>query len=140
MTHTNEACGQTPRLLLIVREKRQADVTKIVYKIVDEEEWREAQRSGCYRGSADDHRDGFIHLSFAEQVESTAARHFRHRSGLLLIAFAAGSLGEALRLETSRGGALFPHLYSALPPSAALWERPMALDGNGIPRAAGDLA
>jgi uncharacterized protein (DUF952 family) len=118
----------------------QAGVTKIVYKIVDEEEWREAQRIGCYSGSADDHRDGFIHLSFAEQVEGTAARHFRNRSGLLLIAFAAETLGEALRLETSRGGDLFPHLYSTLPPSAALWERPMTLGIDGIPRPAGDIA
>jgi uncharacterized protein (DUF952 family) len=118
----------------------QGDVTKIVYKIVDQEEWRKAQQSGCYEGSADDHRDGFIHLSFADQVESTAARHFRNRSGLVLVAFAAETLGEALRLETSRGGALFPHLYSALPPSAALWERPMTLDGNGVPRPSGDLA
>ena len=112
-------------------------MSQIVYKIIDEADWLEAQRSGTYRGSADDMRDGFIHLSLEDQVEGTAARHFKNRSGLLLVAFRADTLGEALRFEPSRGGALFPHLYAALPIAAALWERPMMLGEDGVPRADG---
>jgi uncharacterized protein (DUF952 family) len=115
-------------------------VTNVVYKIVDELEWRRAQTAGSYQGSADDRRDGFIHLSFADQVEATAARHFRNRQGLLIVAFQQDALGDALRLETSRGGALFPHLYSALPVEKALWARAMPPGPDGVPRAAGDLA
>ncbi|MGE5266028.1 MAG: DUF952 domain-containing protein [Deltaproteobacteria bacterium] len=109
----------------------------LVYKIVDEREWRQAQLRGCYQGSDDDRRDGFIHLSFGGQVAGTAARHFRNRGGLLLIAFSSEALGEALRFEPSRGGALFPHLYADLPTSAALSEQPMTLDADGIPQASG---
>jgi uncharacterized protein (DUF952 family) len=112
-------------------------VSKIVYKIVDEADWRAAQRSGFYHGSADDQRDGYIHLSFAEQVEGTAARHFANRSGLLLIAFVAEKLGDALRLERSRGGALFPHLYAELATANALWEHRMIVGDDGVPRAPG---
>jgi uncharacterized protein (DUF952 family) len=112
-------------------------VTDLVYKIVDEHEWREAQRSGFYRGSSDDQRDGYIHLSFVEQIEGTAARHFKNRRGLLLIAFPAKTLGDALRLETSRGGAMFPHLYAELATKTALWEHPMIVGEDGVPRATG---
>lgn len=112
-------------------------MSNIVYKIIDERDWREAQRSGSYAGSADDRRDGFIHLSFADQLEATAARHFRNRPNLLLVAFPVESFGDSLRLEASRGGALFPHLYADLPTSEALWEKPMIVGEDGTPRAVG---
>lgn len=114
-------------------------MSNVVYKIMIEAAWREAQRLGAYRGSPDDLRDGFIHLSYADQIEGTAARHFRGRTGLLLVALAADQLGAALKQETSRGGALFPHLYAELPTSAALWEKPMELGADGVPRVAGDM-
>lgn len=116
---------------------RRKQVSTIVYKIVEEADWRAAQRSGFYQGSADDQRDGYIHLSFAEQVEGTAARHFANRSTLLLIAFRTEDLGDALRLERSRGGALFPHLYAELATASALWEHRMIVGEDGIPRAPG---
>ena len=114
-------------------------MSNTVYKIVDEAAWREAQRRGAYCGSSDDLRDGFIHLSFADQIEGTAARHFHNRAGLLLVAFSAAALGPALKQEASRGGSLFPHLYAELPPAAALWEKPMLLDTNGVPRVTGGV-
>lgn len=116
---------------------RRKQVSNFVYKIVDEAEWRAAQRSGFYQGSADDRRDGYIHLSFAEQVEGTAARHFKNRNGLLLIAFIAEKLGDALRLERSRGDELFPHLYAELATANALWEHRMIVGDDGVPRAPG---
>ena len=67
-----------------------------------------------YRGSADDRRDGFIHFSTAAQVAGTVAKHFAGQTGLFLIAVDADALGEALKWEPSRGGALFPHLYGEL--------------------------
>lgn len=92
----------------------------IVYKIVPRAAWEEAEREGLYRGSADDVRDGFIHLSLAEQLEGTLERHFAGQRGLLLVSFDAQALAPALRFEPSRGGALFPHYYGALPTSRAL--------------------
>ncbi|MGO4264194.1 DUF952 domain-containing protein, partial [Lysobacter sp. TAB13] len=43
------------------------------------------------------------------------------------------ALGSALRYEPSRGGALFPHLYSALDPKTARWIAPLATGTNGSP-------
>lgn len=99
-----------------------------VFKICDREAWAQAQASGRYDGSADDRRDGFIHLSAADQIAGTLARHFAGSEGLVLIAFDADALGPALKWEPSRGGALFPHLYGPLPAKAALWTRPLPLE------------
>ena len=107
-------------------------MTKIVYKIVAVADWQQATQSGGYAGSADDIRDGFIHLSARHQLRGTLEKHFKHKNGLLLIAFEENKLGSALRWELSRGGELFPHLYGDLPSSHVLWQRPLALGADGI--------
>jgi uncharacterized protein (DUF952 family) len=86
----------------------------MIYKICPASAWREAERQGVYRGSADDSRDGFIHFSLPSQVAETAKRHFFGQTGLFLIAVDADALGDALRWELSRDDELFPHLYGEL--------------------------
>lgn len=85
-----------------------------IYKIVSRADWNAAEASGVFDGAAIDLADGFIHFSAAEQVEETAAKYFAGQSNLLLIAVDPATLGDALRWEASRGGALFPHLYAPL--------------------------
>jgi uncharacterized protein (DUF952 family) len=102
-----------------------------IYKICTASEWREAQRAGVYRGSAVDRRDGFIHFSTAEQAAETAAKHFAGERDLVLVAVDAQALGDALKWEPSRGGALFPHLHGELPLSAARSIAPLPLDASG---------
>jgi uncharacterized protein (DUF952 family) len=100
-------------------------VTRI-YKIVSAADWAEAEAKGAYDGSADDRRDGYIHLSAEDQWEATAAKWFAGQTGLLLVAFEAEALGEGLKWEPSRGGALFPHLYGPLPTALAIDRKPLA--------------
>ena len=85
-----------------------------IYKICSASAWREAERSGVYRGSADDARDGFIHFSTASQVEGTARKHFFGQRALFLVEVDADALGDSLRWERSRNDELFPHLYGEL--------------------------
>lgn len=85
-----------------------------IYKISPASAWREAERQGFYKGSADDLRDGFIHFSTAAQVAETARKHYFGQTGLFLIAVDADALGDALRWERSRNDELFPHLYGEL--------------------------
>jgi len=103
----------------------------LVYKIVGMPAWRAAEAAGVYLGSADDARDGFIHLSTADQVAETLARHFAGDADLALVAFDEAALDGTLRYEPSRGGALFPHLYGMLDPALALWVRPIPLKADG---------
>ena len=110
----------------------------LIYKIVPASLWRETD--GAFAGAPVDLADGFIHFSTAAQVAETAARHFAGQRDLLLIAVDPDSLGDALRWEPSRGGALFPHLYAPLPVAAALWVKPLPLDEGGRHDLAGLLA
>ncbi len=104
----------------------------IIYKICDRALWREAERQGVFKGSAVDLHDGYIHFSDAGTVAETAARHFAGQDNLLLISVAGGHLGAALKRETSRGGARFPHLYGDLPLKAVLKVEPLSLDDSGM--------
>ena len=103
----------------------------LIYKIVSQAAWRAAEAAGVFKGAPVDLADGFIHFSTAAQVEETAARHFAGQPDLLLVAFDAASLGDALKWEPSRGGALFPHLYAPLDPPAAVSVRPLPLRADG---------
>jgi uncharacterized protein (DUF952 family) len=103
----------------------------VVYKIVATEEWAKAKAAGVFAGAAIDRADGFIHFSTAQQAPETAAKWFAGRGDLTLAAIDADALGADLRWEPSRGGALFPHLYGALPMSAVAWSRPLPLDEDG---------
>lgn len=105
----------------------------MIFKIVAREAWTAACRAGSFGGSADDVRDGYIHFSTAAQVGTTAAKYYRGQEDLLLVAFDAAALGPALKWEPARGGDLFPHLYGALQTALALWEKPLALDPDGVP-------
>jgi uncharacterized protein (DUF952 family) len=107
------------------------DKHRLVFKIAGREEWSAAARDGRYAGSADDARDGFIHLSSIDQLAGTLARHFAGRSDLVLVAFDEARLVHALKWEPSRGGALFPHYYGVLDPNAAVSVEAIALDMNG---------
>ena len=103
----------------------------LIYKICPETLWRDAEVAGRFAGAAIDLTDGYIHFSTGAQLRETAAKHFAGQQGLLLIAVDDATLGDALRYEPSRGGALFPHLYAALDPKAVRWVVPLRQDLDG---------
>jgi len=106
-------------------------MSQIIYKIAPEVLWREAEQNGRFGGAPIDIVDGFIHFSTAAQARETAAKHFAGQTNLLLIAIDATKLGDALKYEVSRGGALFPHLYATLGLDAVLWAKPLPLGADG---------
>jgi uncharacterized protein (DUF952 family) len=104
-----------------------------IYKILRAGEWSDLERQGETQGAPVDVADGFVHFSTADQVAETAARHFAGEDGLILAAFDAEALGPALKWETSRGGALFPHLYAPLRRADVVWQAPLPLrDGAHV--------
>ncbi len=104
-----------------------------IYKILPRAMWTDAIATGVFNGSPLDLSDGYIHFSTAAQVQETAAKHFSGVPDLVLVAVSAHLLGESLKWEPSRGGALFPHLYGALPVGLAEWVKPLPLDADGTP-------
>jgi uncharacterized protein (DUF952 family) len=106
-------------------------MTQMVYHMCPAGVWAAAVAAGEHTGTEDDRRDGFIHFSTAEQIAESARRHRAGQRGLVLVAVAAARLGERLRWEQSRGGALFPHLYGPLDPAEAASVTPLPLGPDG---------
>ena len=105
-----------------------------VYKICSEAALQEARRCGRFDDSADDARDGFMHLSAGEQVAGTLAKYFAGQRDLVLLAVDPERLGGRLRWETSRGGELFPHLYGPLELEHVISVQPLTLQEDGSHR------
>ncbi|MFD0858902.1 DUF952 domain-containing protein [Roseovarius aquimarinus] len=99
----------------------------IVYKIFRASEWAALRREGTSAGAPVDLADGYVHLSTPEQAAETAARHFANETELFLLGIETERLGEDLKWEPSRGGALFPHLYRELRLSDVAWAQPLPL-------------
>jgi uncharacterized protein (DUF952 family) len=84
------------------------------FKIFTAEQWARFEASGMFAGSPVDLADGYVHLSTAEQLPGTLAKHYAGQSGLVVAEIDLTNLGDALKWEASRGGALFPHIYAPL--------------------------
>lgn len=97
----------------------------LIYKIFRASEWAQLQAEGETSGAPVDIADGYIHFSTAAQARDTAAKHFAGEDDLVLLALDSEALGDALRWEPSRGGALFPHLYRPLRLDDVLWQQPL---------------
>lgn len=106
---------------------------ELIYHMCLRPEWELAASSGVYTGSAQDRADGFIHFSTAAQLPESARRHRSGQSDLVLLAVDPVALGESLRWEPSRQGALFPHLYGPLPIPAVRSVSDLPLGADGVP-------
>ena len=93
------------------------------FKILTAGQWEAFQRAGIFAGAPVDLADGYIHLSAADQVQGTLDKHFVGQDGLMLAEVDLAVLGDAVRWEVSRGGALFPHIYGPLPMAAVIATR-----------------
>jgi uncharacterized protein (DUF952 family) len=86
----------------------------IAYKVLTSEQLGILERDGRFEGAPVDMEDGFIHLSTAEQLTGTIEKHFAGQDDLEIVAIDLEALGEVVKWEASRGGALFPHIYGPL--------------------------
>ncbi len=90
------------------------------YKIMTADQWMQFETDGVFHGAPVDLADGYIHLSAADQLAETLTKHFTGQNGLVIAAVDLALLGETVKWEVSRGGALFPHIYGPLPMSAVI--------------------
>jgi uncharacterized protein (DUF952 family) len=100
-----------------------------IFRLFRAAEWRAFVDAGVFEGSADDRRDGFIHMSTAIQADGTLAKHYAGIADLVVAAFDGSVLSESIRWEPSRGGALFPHVYGVLTKAALIGAAGVDADG-----------
>lgn len=106
-------------------------MTEFVYKVIDEQSWRQAEATGVFKGNADDLRDGFIHLSTSDQVARVLGKFFKGRAGLLLIEIPLDLIADGVKFEEASDGGLYPHIYGDLQTSAAGQAFALELDDDG---------
>lgn len=90
------------------------------FKVLTASQWAQFKADGLFHGAPVDLADGYIHLSASDQLQGTLDKHFAGQAGLVIAEVDLAALGEAIRWEVSRGGALFPHCYAPLPLAAVL--------------------
>ena len=101
------------------------------FKVLTTDQMQMLLAEGTFAGAPIDLADGYIHLSSAEQLAETVAKHFAEQSGLHIAAVDLARLGALVRWEKSRGGQLFPHIYGALPFSAVTAHCPLECRDDG---------
>ena len=107
-----------------------------LYHLALADEWAEAIQHGTYRRSTlgrSLEEQGFIHCSFAEQVQLIADVIYRGRDDVVLVEIDPTLVGPDIRVENLDGGAVpFPHIYGALAIDAVVrWEDvPLGSDGR----------
>lgn len=107
------------------------DDSQTLFKVVPRELWETVEADGEFTGSPIDVQDGFIHLSSAEQVRETVAKHFAGQDDLLIISVRESAIDQ-LRWEPSRGGAMFPHVYGPLTVQSVERVDPLPLGADGV--------
>jgi uncharacterized protein (DUF952 family) len=105
----------------------------VAWKVLTAPQMATLLAEGSFAGAPVDLADGYIHLSTAEQLAETLAKHFAGQSDLYLAAVDLAVLGDTVRWEESRGGQLFPHVYGVLPLAAVVGHGPLAYAADGKP-------
>jgi uncharacterized protein (DUF952 family) len=91
----------------------------IFYHILTPEQWAKFEPFD-YLEADSLATEGFIHGSYAEQVDESLRLYFVGCERILILKIDPSLLTSKLVIETSRDGALFPHIYGALNKSAIL--------------------
>lgn len=103
-----------------------------VFHVALPDDWAEAQRAGEYTVSTRGRslvEEGFIHCSFADQVEGIANRYYADLDALVLLTIDPSLLGSELVVEDPFPGApqRYPHVYTPIPVAAVVatneWHR-----------------
>lgn len=84
-----------------------------IYHIVLPEVWKKFKGEKLYE--ADSLKtEGFIHCSFAEQLEAVLCRYYKDADKVLILEIETEKLTSKLVNEPSTGGEIYPHIYGKI--------------------------
>jgi uncharacterized protein (DUF952 family) len=84
-----------------------------IYHIVLPDSWAAQFNADSYRHESL-HAEGFIHLSYAHQIEGVLQRYYKGVENVLILKINPDLLTAQLVVEASTAGELYPHLYGVL--------------------------
>ncbi len=94
------------------------------------EKWAEFRDKDFYEAESLK-TEGFIHASFAEQLEETLKIYYQGVPEVLILTVDSEKLTSKLIIEKSRGGEDFPHIYGAINKSALVRIETRILNSGG---------
>ncbi len=85
----------------------------MIFHIVLPEVWEKFKNEKFYE--ADSLKtEGFIHCSFAQQVETVLRRYYKNAQKVLILEIEPEKLMSKLVEEPSTGGEIYPHIYGKI--------------------------
>ena len=87
------------------------------YHITTPEHWEKFKDQNIFEADSLA-TEGFIHGSYANQLEETLALYYKNVPQVFLLDINPSRLQVELKVEESRGGAFFPHIYGQMNKSA----------------------
>jgi len=84
-----------------------------IYHIVTPEVWEKFKDKDFYEAGSLS-TEGFIHCSFAEQVETVLNRYYKGAETVLLLEIETEKLTSKVINEPSTGGEIYPHVYGRI--------------------------
>lgn len=117
---------------------------QFIYKVLSTRDWNEAKKTGIFKGSDVDIRDGYIHFSTNLQLAETLRLYFRNQPHQILLQIPYSKLpsnrsvfdsilmllDQKVLWEPARRG-LFPHLYDHLKVDVVSQEWNLEVDSEG---------
>lgn len=84
-----------------------------IYHIVTPEVWEEFKTEDFYE-AASLNTEGFIHCSFAEQLEGVLQRYYKDQEKVLILTIEPEILTSKLVNELSTNNEIYPHIYGKI--------------------------
>ena len=85
----------------------------VIYHVVLPAVWERFRERPSYRSESLE-TEGFIHCSYAQQLDGVIDRYYSEAEKLLVLAIDTGKLRAKLVEEPSTGGEIFPHIYGPI--------------------------
>ena len=84
-----------------------------IYHVVIREEWEAAAGQSFFEAKSLS-SEGFIHCSYADQLESVLERYFADAGEVVILYLDANQLTSPLVSEPSTNGEAYPHIYGPI--------------------------
>ena len=102
----------------------------LIYHIVLPEVWKEFESRPFYTAASLE-TEGFIHCSFAAQLDAVLDRYYRDAGDVLILAIETEKLTSRLENEPSTNNEIYPHIYGPINRNAVISLREIERGSGG---------
>ncbi len=85
----------------------------LIYHIVLKEDWERQISEPVYSAESLE-TEGFIHCSYADQLDAVIERYYNGQPSVLVLTIDTDRLMSKLIEEPSTGGEIYPHIYGPI--------------------------